>query len=89
MMRFSNVLRLVLSVGAKRRPRIDMSSMEWFRQIKIFLDIAVRVILMFLLQVNFVLDIPHVFAKSVAKLSGGFANIQDVTFVAGDTVDDA
>ena len=44
---------------------------------------------MFLLQVNFVLDIPHVFAKSVVKLSGGFANIQHVTFVAGDTADDA
>ena len=44
---------------------------------------------MFLIQVNFVLDIPHVFAKSVVKLSGGFTNIQDVKFVAGDTVDDA
>ena len=44
---------------------------------------------MFLIQVNFVLDIPHVFAKSVVKRSGGFSNIQDVKFVAGDTVDDA
>ena len=44
---------------------------------------------MFLFQVNFVLDIPHVFAKSVVKLLEGFANIQDVTFVAGDAVDDA
>ena len=43
---------------------------------------------MFLILVNFVFDIPHVFAKSVVKLSGGFANKPDVTFVAGDTVDD-
>ena len=36
MMRFSNVLRLVLSVGAKRRPRIDISSVEWFGKLKWF-----------------------------------------------------
>ena len=36
MMRFSNVLCLVLSVGAKRRPRIDMSSMVWFGKLKCF-----------------------------------------------------
>ena len=42
---------------------------------------------MFIVQVNFVSDIPHVFAKSVVKLSGDFANIQDVTFDAGHTVD--
>ena len=34
MMHFSNVLRLVLSVGAKRRRRIDMSSVEWFGKLK-------------------------------------------------------
>ena len=44
---------------------------------------------MVLVQVYFVFDVPHVFAKSVVKLSGGFSNIQDVTFVAGYTVDDA
>ena len=44
---------------------------------------------MFLVQVNFVFDIPHVLAKSALKLSGGFADIPAVTFVAGDTVDDA
>ena len=36
MMRFSNVLCLVLSVGAKRRLRIDISSVEWFGKLKCF-----------------------------------------------------
>ena len=88
MMRFSNVLRLVLSVGAKRRPKIDMSSMEWFGKLKCFENIAVRVIPMFIVEVNFVFDIPHLFDKSVVKLSGSFANIKDVAFDAGDEHDD-
>ena len=36
MMRFFNVLRLVRSVGVKRRPRIDISSVEWFDKLKCF-----------------------------------------------------
>ena len=36
MMRFPNVLRLVLSVGAQRRQRIDISSVEWFGKLKCF-----------------------------------------------------
>ena len=36
MMRFSNVLRLVLSVGVERRRRINMSSVEWFGKLKCF-----------------------------------------------------
>ncbi len=44
---------------------------------------------MLIIKVNFVFDISHVFAESVVKLSGSFADIDYVTFVAGDTVDDA
>ena len=36
MMRCSNVLRLLLSVGAKSRPRISVSSVEWFGKLKCF-----------------------------------------------------
>ena len=35
MMRYSNVLRLVLSVGAKLSQRIDMSLVEWLGKLLI------------------------------------------------------
>ena len=84
MMRFSNVLPLVLSVGAKRRPRTDMSSVEWSGKLK-----CLETLLSGSLSCSSFRWILCVFARSVVKLSGGFANIQDITFAAGDTVDDA
>ena len=76
-----NVLRLVLSVGAKRRPRIDMSSVEWFSKLKRFKILLFRVSLIFIVQVNFMFEICHMFTKFVVKLSGSFTNIYGVTFL--------